>query len=282
MTVPVPDNGTLPGTSNTCLPRACLRVATSEELRRLQLRVLSVDRIHDLQQHSRQELRYSLSVSRKLNLALCFLHQSRFRFQMVINAPSPQALFEKWARSIDLQNGTTCLPRPGAIPKRATVHLATSARGLRVTVHTRPSNVEVAACIESHVRSRMVAFGPGVWRLETRVSSPLPPLVTSKSLQHVVARVAPKLARDCHLGESPLRASVSVIARLDAEQFAIAVDAPNEAFRTCLSRKLQNSLRRDNFSRYRQLPSGQFQRYFRIDGDAKASHSVAVERPRRR
>ena len=137
--------------------------------------------------------------------------------------------------------------------------------------------------MEQYLRKRWHDFDKGVWDLRLRARTrKLAPTMNSASLQQAVKHYAPNAATDClPTTASPKRTTVTVTAKRDAPDFDIHINSGNKSFKLCVSRKIQKQLR-SSFSASRQRQSGKYERFFRIDNDASATHTFNIETPQAR
>lgn len=202
----------------------------------------------------------------------------RVRTWMRVQVESPQAILERrlGALSLGPQN-TPCFPRPGPVPAKVAVRVRVGAEGMHVEATTTPSNDEVTACLEGYVTDRLgVHFGPGRWRLDASVEQDVEPRMNGDWLQRTVDNFAPGVATECWSEGVPERVTVTVRARKDAADLAIRTEGASEAFGACVREELAERLRRQLQVRR----DGEL--YFRIDGNADAETSFAVETPTER
>jgi hypothetical protein len=194
---------------------------------------------------------------------------TEFRRDITIELRSPQQLLDK-AITERIGYGPDCTPRPGAVPKQATIDIASKQDSLEIRVTTSPENAEVNACIADYLRPRLRNFSRHInWRKTIALS----PRVTSRSVGDVLRATASHYATDCYTAEAPARVAVTAKARRDDREIAISIAGANERFSTCVAGKLQRQLR----SRLSVPRDGA--RYFRIDTNVDASVSFPLELP---
>lgn len=205
-----------------------------------------------------------------------------YRFGTAIEVESPQRILERRFAELRFDGrATSCIPRPGATPDTAAVHVQVGAEGLEVEVRTTPSNPEVDRCLSDRVRSRLAEFMGGRWRLELRAVRSLGRQIDEDSLASALESSAPQVATDCYEPDRPSRATVRVRAVPDAPSFEIEVDGGGADFAACVEQGLGERLE-SQFSVSRQLPDGSYERYFRIDGGAEVTRAFEVETPQAR
>ncbi|HEY5925190.1 MAG TPA: hypothetical protein VIV11_26085 [Kofleriaceae bacterium] len=198
---------------------------------------------------------------------------TRFTRGLTIELPSPQRLLERWIAE-RTGYGPDCTPRPGAVPKRATIDVVTASDGVEVQVKTQPHNADVAACIKDYLAPKLIRFRRHI-KFHQEIA--LTTRVNSKSVEATLRAWAPGYATDCYTAEAPAKIKVRATAKRDDKQYAITVEGANETFATCLTTKLQPTLRTKlSVPRERE---GKVDYYFRIDSDVDATHTFPLETP---
>ncbi len=207
---------------------------------------------------------------------------SPYRFRMAIPVEPPQAILERRFEAIDVQGeATSCIPRPGALPQTAAFELRVGTEGIGVDVRTTPSNPEVDRCLAEYVQHRLAGFVGGRWSLALQEVRELGARVGEPSLGRALDGIAPSVATQCYEADGPARASVTVRAVRDAPAFEVEVEGGGPTFAECVSRGIGERLE-GQFTVSRALSDGSHERFFRIDGDAEASHAFEVETPQAR
>jgi hypothetical protein len=178
------------------------------------------------------------------------------------------------ARAIEqaFTHSFSCIPRAGAVPSSVRVDIGTDDGVVAVTATTTPSNTEVDGCSAEHIRGTLeeLDIGTGVWKPTAHVTRSLSPVVTSSELKWQVDFLARDAAVECYgpFDELPrVRFRVTVTAKRDEEDFAIAVSSGEAQRDACTGAALHDSLH-DYFER---------DGHFRIDGNARTSLTFGLE-----
>ena len=209
-------------------------------------------------------------------------------FTVEIPIPEPQALLDKRLKGTNFVD-MRCSPRPGLIPRTATMNVVINSEGRTINVTTTPTNTEVEECLKAAALPKLSGFDAGAWKLKWQSTQPLK-RVTAKSLRSAVRTTARPAAMQCFRTHKTSPAvSVSVGAKRNGKQFSISITARGAEFKACMKGKLQLALkefysvwRKDDGSVPRVGDIERPKRYFRIDGSAKAHHSFEVGTPPRR
>jgi hypothetical protein len=157
-----------------------------------------------------------------------------------------------------------------------------------VEVRGEPRNAEVEKCLSIFLEQVWPELeGGGGWNIDLQVRKPLAPRVTDEKLEMWVrpnvfttdgsGRTSPvfSAARACKNRGDDKTYRVHVEAQPKSQRFEVDVDGDNAEFQKCFE-KAYNESARSVLSVPRQLPDGNFERYFRIDAVAQASYEVTV------
>lgn len=195
-----------------------------------------------------------------------------FAFDMTLSLPSPQDLFAKAVS--DPRDFSGCLPRPGPIPREATIRGASTKDGLTVSVQTSPRNEEAEACLADQACRQWGFFKKGVWSLSaTRtlaIASQLAPAV-KRSLSSLAGSAVAQCRQDGMSGA----VTVKVTAQPDDADFTVIASPGTEPFLSCLRDKLRATLK-SRVSVPRSRPDGTVETYVRIDSEVSASATVRL------
>ena len=204
-----------------------------------------------------------------------------YQFATTIELPPLQALIERQLGQLALTaEDTGCLPRPGPIPRSATITVTSSPRGPTTEVITAPANTAVTACLRAYVDERLRGLERGAGGIAARVTHPLEPAVTEARLRQVVQDAGPDAGSACYPAIAPpAQVTITVTAHRDAGGFGVRVEPGGQAFRACVARGLDASLRAAFTARRREASDAPF---FRIDGAATVTHTFRLETPAQR
>lgn len=196
-----------------------------------------------------------------------------FAFDQTVSPPPVEPLFEQVFGEIE--RGGQCIPRPGAIPKRATYTVKNEKNAFAVTVATQPSNKDVEACLGTEAQDQLVRIWPAAPAFTLQRTKP----VASKLAIGGVPRL-PDLARGAgaacfKTGKPPAELTVSIAAKVDAKAFAITTSAKDPKFVACFKAKLDELVKHD-IAVWREDPNGGGAWYTRIDAPVKASATIQV------
>jgi hypothetical protein len=202
--------------------------------------------------------------------------------------PPSELVKSRLEKRLLLASDSTCLPRPGAIPKAANVHLVTGFDETSTEVRAEPRNKEVDQCLTRFLEQVLPELeGGGRWDLDLKVRKPLAPSVTDKELKMWVrsnvftadgsGQVSPvfSAARACKNQGEDKTYRVHVEAQPKSQRFEVDVDGDYAEFQECFVKAFNESAK-SVLSVPRQLPDGEVERYFRIDAVAQASYEVSV------
>ena len=195
-----------------------------------------------------------------------------FAYDLTVVLASPQDLFAKAVGEIG--QSSSCVPRPGEIPREATIRGTSTKDGLTVTVQTAPRNEEAEACLVEKATQNWRFFAKGVWSLTATVTVP----VTSELAAGVKQNLsywASNAAAKCRQAGMAGLAMIEVRAKPGDEDFTITANIPNETFLTCVRDELRAKLRAQ-YAVPRKLPDGTYERYFRIDANVSASATAKL------
>lgn len=195
-----------------------------------------------------------------------------FAYDLTLALASPQDLFAKALGEPGRFSG--CVPRPGAIPREATVRGTSTREGLTVTVQTTPRNEEVEACLAERAKQNWRFFADGAWSLSA-TRTVVVESETAAGVTQNLSYLAGQAGATCRQEGMSGLVTVTVRARPDDEDFTVTASTGNEAFLTCLRDKLRERLR-GQFAVSRPRPDGTVERYFRIDAKVSASATVKL------
>jgi hypothetical protein len=197
-----------------------------------------------------------------------------FDFTVTLTLDSPQKQLETQLGYF----GTRCMPKPGPIPKTATIDFSTTATVQSLSVVTSPANTEVAMCIASEQLQALQPFN-GIAGLSARKTVTVPPRFDAKKFEHEVQMNAYGIARNCQPKEAiPRKVTVTVTGKTDDVDLVIKVDTKHEAFASCIKKHLREHLH-VMFSGHIERADHTYEKYFRIDADVSASHSFELPPP---
>ncbi len=197
-----------------------------------------------------------------------------FDFTVTLTLDSPQTLLE--ARLGHLSRH--CVPKPGPIPKTATIDVSTTATVQSLSVVTSPANAEVATCIATEQLQVLQPFN-GIAGLSVHTTVTVPARFDAKAFAHEVEMNAYGIARNCQPKQgSPRKVTVTVTGKTDDPDLAVKVDAKHEAFTSCITKHLREHLH-VVFGGYVERADHTYEKYFRIDADVSASHSFELPPP---
>lgn len=197
-----------------------------------------------------------------------------FRFSVKLDITPAKKLFERRLEHTRFNGATSgCLPRPGAIPKTAKLRIRSNLKGTRVEVHTEPTNEEVQRCLTEYLRKRFPELeGGGRWEIDLRATKTVEPAMTGERLRNPF----PHAAMDCADKEgAPQNLSVKVKANPKTQRFELETESGDAEYQACLEEKY-NERAQSTFSVPRKMPSGKYERYFRIDAAAEATLEASV------
>lgn len=191
-------------------------------------------------------------------------------FEMDINLRlrRPQTILRKRVEAMRLDpRSTRCAPRPGAIVDEASFDISVGDNGVVVEVATRPQNEEVQECYTKLIKTALIDFQPGSWRISARTTRALPRVLDRPYLEEQTARFVTEHGSTCLKSESsPLDVEVSVAAGVDSQDFRVEVAGGDEQENRCLAEAIKGGLR-SNVEILLEKPGGGYGSYFRIDAD---------------
>jgi hypothetical protein len=173
---------------------------------------------------------------------------------------------------------STCIPRPGEIPRAVTIDIASDEADMTIHATTSPANDAVDTCMAASLRASLdlAGIGPGRSNPTAHLTRALPPLVTSKRLRAVLPELARVATASClpEEDDKPPKATmtVSVTAKVDAQDFVVTAHSGDAKRDACTEDALLASLH-ERFAR--QLDDGTT--FFRIDGNATRRYAFAIE-----
>jgi hypothetical protein len=213
---------------------------------------------------------------------------SAFSGSITVNLRRPDALL---GRTLDAWfEEDECRPRPGALPKSIAVNISSDDYELTVKVTTKPSNPVIDECAAASLRSALerARIDGGLWKPRARITRKLTPIFTDSNLRrelHDSARqaaascIAPEIVHDVDaavLQDLPAprigAMRVTAVAKLGASDFAVVARSGDKDRDECTAEAVTRALH-ELFER--ELDDAT--KHFRIDGNATASVSFAME-----
>lgn len=189
---------------------------------------------------------------------------------MSVSIPRPSALLERRVSNVDL-GYVQCWPRPGAIARTVSIAVEMGASGLSVDAQSHPSNAEIDACVEEHLRQAFHDFLPSIWRARATTERTIAPVMSSRRLNDILPAAVRSAAQGCH-GEG----EVIVVARASVDgPLSIEVQTGDDAFRACARERIE-ALLRPQLEVPRRREDGTYERYFRADAAAHATYRFTV------
>jgi len=205
-----------------------------------------------------------------------------FRTLYTIDFPGFEELGQQYLDSLASSLGSSnCLPRPGAIPRSASLKSVAKDGELRVEVRTEPRNEEVEQCMAKRITDRYGDLVGGRVVFEASTDIELSPRVGARWLEQYTRSYSSGVLTECYTEDAPKSVELVVSAKEGDERFSVDVAGDDSAFAQCveegLADKLMESLRVS-----RELHDGSFEQFARIDGTASVRVEAKVESPKER
>lgn len=211
----------------------------------------------------------------------------RYRFRMRVRPPSVQSLLETHLAGIDFEpDGHRCVPRPGAIPRRAFVRVDLGPADRHVRVGTEPRNEEVAQCLADYVHAALASFEGIRGTFRARRAVVLRPRVSDARLHQHLRYLGPEVATACvhelpepvSEGPEPARPRsvlLRVVAHPDEDALRVEVEGGVPGFDACVVPRLRERMQEG--LRVPRRRGDQTEPYLRLDAAGRAETRFQVE-----